>query len=41
VPQNKAQEWEKRACDLIQTTNTEKTGYVTVNSTIRYSEQVW
>lgn len=41
MPQNKAQEGEKRACDLIQTTNIEKAGYVTVNYTIRYNEQVW
>lgn len=41
MPQNKAQEGEKRAYDLIQTTNIEKAGYVTVNYTIRYTEQVW
>lgn len=40
MPQNKAQEGEKGAYDLIQTTNIEKAGYVTVNYTIRYTEQV-
>lgn len=35
------QEGEKRAYDLIQTTNIEKAGYVMANYTIRYTEQVW